>query len=261
MVHDVGLEFFHAERDGGQGVADEVDPQELDGDEGGELPDAHRKEDDDDFGDVGPEEEAHDLLDVGVDAAAFLDGVDDGREVVVGERHVGSALRNVGARDAHRAADVGGFQCGRVVDAVARHRDDLALLLPCLDDADLVFGRNARIDGDMFDFLIELFVAHGVEFCARDGSVAFEQDPQLPCDGGGGDDVVARDHDGLDARLAADGDGFLCLGARGVDHADEPEEGEPVFEFFARGFFGDGIEFLIADGEHAQGVRTHGVVD
>ena len=29
VVHDVGLEFFHAERDGGQGVADEVDPQEL----------------------------------------------------------------------------------------------------------------------------------------------------------------------------------------------------------------------------------------
>ena len=26
VVHDVGLEFFHAERDGGQGVADEVDP-------------------------------------------------------------------------------------------------------------------------------------------------------------------------------------------------------------------------------------------
>ena len=100
------------------------------------------------------------------------------------------------------------FSGGRVVDAVARHRDDLTLLLPCLDDADLVFGRNARVDGDVFDFLIELFVAHGVEFCARDGSVAFEQDAELPCDGGGGDDVVARDHDGLDARLAADGDGL-----------------------------------------------------
>ena len=257
LIHDVRLELFHAQRDGRQGVADEVDPQQLDGDEGRNLEDTHTQEDDDDFGDIRPQQEADHLLDIGVDASAFLDRVDNGRKVVVRERHVRRPLGDVRARDTHRAADVRRLERGRVVDAVARHGDDLSLLLPCLDDPDLVLGRNARIDGDALDLLVQLLVAHRVQLRARDRLIALQKDTQFLSDRGRRRDVVARDHDGLDARLAADGDCRLCLGTGRVDHADEPEEGEPVFQFLAGGLRGDGIDVLIADGEHAERVRAH----
>ena len=59
--------------------------------------------------------------------APFLDRGDDGREVVVGQDHVGGILRHVGAGDAHRHADVGRLQRRGVVHAVAGHRHDLAV--------------------------------------------------------------------------------------------------------------------------------------
>ena len=71
---------------------------------------------------------------------------DDRREVVVGQDHVGGLAGDVGARLAHRDADVGGLERGRVVDAVAGHRDDLAHRLQRLRDAHLVLGNDARED-------------------------------------------------------------------------------------------------------------------
>ena len=47
---------------------------------------------------------------------------------------------------AHRHADVGALQRRRVVDAVAGHRDELALRLQRLDDADLLRRVDARVD-------------------------------------------------------------------------------------------------------------------
>ena len=75
-----------------------------------------------------------------------LDGADDGGEVVVLQDHVAGVLGDVGAGDAHRDADVGLLERGRVVDAVAGHRDDLAIALQRLDDAQLVLGGHARVD-------------------------------------------------------------------------------------------------------------------
>ena len=73
--------------------------------------------------------EADVLGEVVVEAAAELDRLDDGGEVVVGEDHRRGLLGDLGAGDPHRDADVGLLQRGRVVDAVAGHRDDVALPL------------------------------------------------------------------------------------------------------------------------------------
>ena len=73
--------------------------------------------------------------------AATIDG-----EVVVGQHDVGRFLGDVGAGDAHRHADVGGLQRGRVVHAVAGHGDDRAVRLQRLHDAQLVLGIDARVD-------------------------------------------------------------------------------------------------------------------
>ena len=79
-------------------------------------------------------------------AAALAHRRDDGGEVVVGQDHVGRLLGDVGAGDAHRDADVGRLQRRRVVDAVAGHRDDVAVGLQRVDDAQLVLRRDARVD-------------------------------------------------------------------------------------------------------------------
>ena len=76
----------------------------------------------------------HDLL---VDASADLDRVDERAEVVVGEDHPARLLRDLAART-HGDADVGLLERGRVVDRVAGHRDDQALLLHDAGETELV---------------------------------------------------------------------------------------------------------------------------
>ena len=86
------------------------------------------------------------LDEVVVDAAALLDRGAQGREVVVGEHHVGGLLGRRGAAAPHRDADVGLAQRRRVVDAVAGDGDDLAARLQRPHEPQLVLRRDARVD-------------------------------------------------------------------------------------------------------------------
>ena len=79
----------------------------------------HAEEHGHNLADVRRQEVAQELADVGEDRPPFLDGRDDGCEVVVGEHHVGRLLGHVGPGDAHGHADVGGLERRRVVDPVA----------------------------------------------------------------------------------------------------------------------------------------------
>ncbi len=77
----------HAERDGGQGVGQQIDPQQLDGEE--RLPESSEHEEPDchveQLGCVGGEQVVHHVAEVAEDAAAIPDGGDDRCVVVVGE--------------------------------------------------------------------------------------------------------------------------------------------------------------------------------
>ena len=83
-------------------------------------------------------------LNVLEDVAAFANGGDDRREVVVEEDEIRRRAGHVGPPLPHGDADVGPAQRGRVVDAVTRHRDDGASLLQRVDDQELLFGADAR---------------------------------------------------------------------------------------------------------------------
>ncbi len=96
-----------------------------------------------------------------------LDRLDDRREVVVGEHHVRCLARHVGADVAHRHADVGALEGGRVVHAVAGHRDDLAVGLECRDDSDLVLGVHARVHANVLGAGAQLLVGHLGELVRR----------------------------------------------------------------------------------------------
>lgn len=58
------------------------------------------------------------------------DGGDDGGVVVVAEDHFPGLLDDLGAGDAHRGPEVGGFQGTDIVDAVTGHTELLSSAAP-----------------------------------------------------------------------------------------------------------------------------------
>ena len=218
-----GRRRVEPEAEGEQDVDGEVDPQDLQrqqrravGD--GEDPGTDEQQD---------EPGQHDHLDpdvlhqVVVEASTALDGGDDGGEVVVGEDHLGGVLGDLGAGDPHRHADVRSGERRRIVHAVARHGDDVPLLLEDADQPHLVLGRHSGDDADAVDLGFELVVGKGGELGAGERA---SFDAELAGDRGGGRGVVAGDHADADAGVLAEGDGVLGLLARRVDDADEGEQ-------------------------------------
>ena len=90
-------------------------------------------------------------------------GRDDGGEVVVGDDERGRLARHVGAAAAHCHADVGRLEGGRVVHAVAGHRDDLARGAERLHEAQLLLGHDPREHRGAASALAERRVVEGVE--------------------------------------------------------------------------------------------------
>ncbi len=95
------------------------------------------------------------LANVVEDSAPLAHGVDDRREVVVQQHHLGGLARHVRPLAPHRDADVGPLERRRIVDAVAGHRDELAPRLQRLDDANLLFRVHARVDARSSDALAQ----------------------------------------------------------------------------------------------------------
>jgi hypothetical protein len=98
------------------------------------------------FAAVGRQHEQQRFLDVVEDHAAFAHGARDGREIVVGQHQVGRFAGGIGPLEAHRHADVGGFQRRRVVDPVASHCHQFALGLQRAYQAQLVLRAGTGKD-------------------------------------------------------------------------------------------------------------------
>ncbi len=67
-------------------------------------------------------------------------------ERIVGDHQRRRLAGDVGPTPAHRHADVGGLERGRVVDPVAGHRNDRAAGLQGLDDPQLLFRHDPGED-------------------------------------------------------------------------------------------------------------------
>ena len=198
---------------------------------------------------VAGEQELDGLLDVGINIPAVLDGLDDGGEVVIRQHHTGSVLGHLGAGDAHGHADVRLLQGRGVVDAVAGHGHQIAPLLPGPDDADLVLRGHPGIHADPGYELPQFLIAHGLNDGTLHGLGAGGEDADLLGDGGGGDLVVAGNHDGPDTGGDALTDGRLGLLPGRVHHGDEAQELEVVLILQADG---GGGQHPLAEGQHPQ---------
>ena len=188
------------------------------------MPSERREDHHGDLGEVAAEDVADELADVVEDDPALAHGADDRGEVVVLQHHVGGVLGDVGAGDPHRHADVGLLERRSVVDAVAGHRHDLALALQRLDDAELVLGRDARVDRRLAGRVASRPSSSSSPSSAPVTAARVVADEaEVAGDRRGGERVVAGDHDRADAGVAAGGDGVAHLRARRVDHPLQPE--------------------------------------
>jgi hypothetical protein len=144
------------ERERSEGVHDHVDPEHLDGGQDGVLRVERGDEDDNDCDHVDGELELEELPHGVVDVPAPLDGLDDGSKVIVEQDDIGGLSGDLGPGVAHREADVGPLERGRVVGPVAGHGDHL----PVLDQADhhrvLVLGTASGDDVELFVDRVEL---------------------------------------------------------------------------------------------------------
>ena len=232
-AHIVLFPGFHSQRQGREAVRNQVDPQKMHRLENGKSQDCCH-ENGQHFAEIGGEQELDGLPDVVINPAALVHGGDDGGEVVVGQNHIGHIFRHVSTGDSHADADIGGFDGGRVVDAVAGHGDDLPAGLPGCDDPHLVLRLYAGVDAVIADFLRQLFVGERIQLRSGNGLFGALQNAKLLGDGHGGVPVVAGDHHGPDTCTVTFGDGVLDLRADGVDHAHQAEEGQMLFQGFRR---------------------------
>jgi hypothetical protein len=115
------------------------------------------------------------------DHPPFFDAGGDRLEPIVAQDDGRRLLRGVSAACAHRHAHVGLAQRRRVVDAVSEHRHDFAACLQRLDDAQLVFGRNAAEYGCMRRQCLEVLFRQARELAPLDDAhVALQQAELAP---------------------------------------------------------------------------------
>ena len=133
------------------------------------------------------------------------DGRGHGGEAVVGEHEIGRLLGHLRAAPAHRHADVGRPQRRRVVDAVARHRDDVAGGPPAGDEAQLALGLHPG----------QHVFLHGMRVVDQ---------PDGARDRRGGTGVVPGDEHRPDTGAVAGRDRRGRLRADGVVQRHQPEE-------------------------------------
>ena len=256
-LHEAGLGAFAAEGEGRQRLGADVEGEELQ-DRERERDRAAAEGEDHERGHLGDrvgEDVEEELADVVVDAPARRDGDHDRGEVVVGEDHRRGLAGDVGARPAHRHADVGAAERGGVVDAVAGHRDDVPLGAQGVGDPQLGLGRAAREDqlAVLAQQSVELGLAEAVELLAGDDRGVLARDADAMGDRGRRQAVVAGDDDDADAGLVARGDGVGDLCAGRVEHRDQAEEAEVAFGLLADLRYGRGrLQPALGDGEDAQ---------
>ena len=184
------------------------------------MPKNHAEEYANDFAKVAGKQKLNRFFNVIVNSAAFFNCGYDGCEVVVGKGHVGGAFRNVGAGNAHSATDIGGFKRRSVVNAVARHCNNIAVLLPSLNYTDFIFRRHTSVYRIAFYIFVKLVVGHLTELVAGNNAGSFFfYNTELFADCGGGSGVVARNHDGTNTGVFTFCDRFNGLGTRRVNHA------------------------------------------
>ena len=122
----------------------EVEPEDLHRCERQRRSGRDRQRKQHDLADPGAEKQPNDFADIGVGGSALLDAGDDRGEVVIGDNEIGRRARHVCPARAHGHAYMRSLQRRGIVDAIARHSHEVALLLQLPHDDVLLRRLDAR---------------------------------------------------------------------------------------------------------------------
>ncbi len=165
------------------------------------------------------------LAQVGEDAPPEPDPGQDRDEAIVQQHEVRRLARDIGAALAHGDADMGGLQCGRIVDPVSGHRHHRPTGLQCFDDGELLFGHDAGEHVHALHPLLEGVLRERGKFRAGQGAcLAF--DPGLPGNGERGCGIIAGDHHHRDAGAAGLRNGAGNIRTHRIREGDQAAKGE-----------------------------------
>ena len=210
--------------DGGQGVRQQVDKQQVHRREGHRQARKSGVQHRQNTRHVTGQQETNGFFDVGVNIPPVLHRPDDGGEIVVRQYHACGVLGHLSAGNAHGHADIRLLQGRRVVDPVAGHGHQFAPRLPGPYDTDLVLRGHPGVDRDLGGKLPQLTVTHSVDDAPLYRLGAVCQDTDLSGDGGSGGPVVSGDHNRPDPGGDARGDRRFGLFPGRVHHGDQSQE-------------------------------------
>mmetsp|Transcript_5320 Transcript_5320/g.10923 ORF Transcript_5320/g.10923 Transcript_5320/m.10923 type:complete len:562 (-) Transcript_5320:1568-3253(-) len=240
FFHDIRVRGIESQSRGGRSVRDEIDPQQLHGNQSLGKAQCRRKENGRHLSDVGRDEVPNEGLHIIVNRTSLLHGVDDRRKVIVGENHIGSFFCHFRPGQPHGDTDIRLFQGRSVVDAISRHGHDTSLRLEKFDQLLFVFGLRPGKDQSSVPphQKSQLFrLALLKEIGTRKTRLRIEsliQNPNVHGDRLGSQFVISRDHhDPNSGHLAHlhHGRDFL---ARRVDDPDQAHEGQIALYLFER---------------------------
>ncbi len=147
----------------------------------------------------------------------------DGREILVGQDHVGALTGHVHGV-ARADADIGRVECGQVVDAVAQEPGGVSVGAQRGDDPGLVLGGAACEDGGAAGGHGELAVRQAVDGVGGEDDAGVQ--PEVAAGAGRGARVVAREDLDGDAPVGEDLQGLRRGRGERVAQGDEADEGQ-----------------------------------
>ena len=226
LAHIALVRRLVAEHDRTEAVHDEVDKEEMrdaqrldDAKERSNGTHNHRRNVDDEL-------EAAELQNVVVDRAPVENRVLDRAEIVVEDDDI-SCIPRCLRPAAHRKADIGAAQGGRVVHPIARHANHEVHLLREAHDARLVRRQCACNDAQLRQDTLYLLIPHLGEVAARQNKVAIRtQQSRVAGNCNGGLAAVSRHHNDLHARRLYLRDCLTRLGTHIVTDRSKSDEND-----------------------------------
>ena len=147
------------------------------------------------------------------------------RGKVVVQQHQGSRLPgHIRAAPSHGHAHMGGLECRRVVDTVARHGHHSPAPLQGLHNSKLLCRCNARAHLHVLHALLQGGLVEPVELIAGEHLMGRRHQSGARRNGTGGGRVVASDHHHPDASFATLGHGWHHPGTQRIHQAQQAEE-------------------------------------
>ena len=259
-LHDTALRRFRRQRQAGQAVGDQIDPQDVDRQQRNRQKNQRCQKQRPDLARVAGHGVAHKLADVVVNAPALAHRRHDGGKVVVQQHHAGGLTRHVGAALAHGHANVGALEGRGIVHAIAGHGDNFALRLQGFHNADFLRRIDPGVDLHLHHALQQgRIVQRGQVLPGQHLRLRVGHDAQALRNGARGGRMVAGDHDRRDARADAVTHGGGGLGARRVDQRDQTEKLQVLFDFVGRQRVGQIGVITPRQSQHAQALCRQAV--